>query len=68
MKDIVDAINTYYHYKALAQTFDEMSDGLHENGETEECKECLKRAVKQAKLAIAVKEYILSKFKEELED
>lgn len=68
MKDIVKAINVYFHHRSLADTFHDMAEMAREDGDHEDAVRLCKDSIKYAKYAMDVKEIIVSRFKEELED
>lgn len=68
MKDIVKAINLYFHHQSLAETFHDMAEIAREDGDHEDAVRLCKDSIKYAKYAMDVKEIIVSRFKEELED
>lgn len=67
MSPIVNAINAYYSYAGLAETFDQMSNTHFHDNDLLKAREFLKKAAKQAELAEEMKQWIIKEFKEELE-
>ena len=67
MKDIVKAINVYFHHRSLADTFHDMAEMAREDGDHEDAVRLCKDSIKYAGYALDVKRVIIDKFKEELE-